>query len=144
MFGCLPASAQLHNLLIEELPRLHVSGRTLLDIGRPLGNLPLARFCGRVRINPLEDVAVALAKRQLLPKMLWINAGKAKEALVERTRILIGSIDAGQSGATFVEHSRKEDIATEPHTRAARRALRQIRCIAKHDKEVFFTGRVVG
>ena len=105
-----PLCPQLHNFFIEENPRLHLSGCTLLNISRPLGNLPLAGFVPEFALIH-SRMSLSHPPSASCPRNCWINPGKAKEALGERTRIPIRSIDAGPSGATFVEHREGMPVA---------------------------------
>ena len=43
-------------------------------------------------------------------------------------RVMIFTEIAGQGGAGFVENARQEDIAAQPHARAARWALVEVGC----------------
>ena len=65
--------------------RLHVRRAALLNERAPLCNLPGLWLRPRIGGDPLKDLAVALAQRQLLLQVVSLDAGEFEYSLIERT-----------------------------------------------------------
>jgi hypothetical protein len=60
----------------------------------------------RVRVYPLKDFAIALARGEFFAQCHGVNAEKIDDVLIKRTVVIVLAVATGDGGATFVEHSR--------------------------------------
>ena len=79
-----------------------------------------------VRLDPLEDFAVALALRQFGSQPFGVDSEEFEEALIERTVEVIIAVLFGDLGAALVEHAGQQHVTTEAGAHAARRTLREV------------------
>jgi len=125
----LARSAELGEHLVEVHAALQIRWAALGLIRAPLGDLPGSRFGLGMSGDPFEDLAVAFAERELFLEVVGLDAGKLEEPLVERASEVVFAVLAGDDGAAFVEAAGKDDVAAEPHARAAGRTLCEIGCV---------------
>src|SRR5262249_46477798 len=104
----------------------------MLLMGRPGNNLRRRAFVFSSCLDPLQNLSITFAGRQLLFQLVGIDAYEREELLVQRTGVFVIMLLTGQLGTAFIQHSRQNDIAAEANTRAARRTLGEINKVVWH------------
>ena len=97
----------------DELTTAIVAGCCSFAKGAPLRDLPVAALVRGVGFDPFENFAVALPFGDLRLERLGINSCEPKEALVNRARVVVFAVFAGDFRAALVQHSRQNDITAE-------------------------------
>src|SRR5688572_15965188 len=106
----------------EKTDRLRIAIRptALLEI-TPLLNLPSRALVRRVRIDPVENFAVAFSRRQLFAQRPGINPQITEDMLVERAGVPKLTVKSRDFRAPLVEHARKQRVTAQAAPDAARR-----------------------
>src|SRR5258705_9139434 len=86
----------------------------------------------RTGLNPGEDLAVPFASRQLLLQRLSRDPDEVQKSLIEGTGDFVLAEFAREGRPAFVENARQHGKTAEPHARAARGMLRQVRSRQSH------------
>jgi len=89
------------------------------------GDFRRGAFMFRVGVDPFQDLGVAFL--QFLFQRLGVNARERQKLLVKRAGVMVIAALAGDFRPALVEAARQNHIAAQPHARAARRLLCQIR-----------------
>src|SRR5262249_11698086 len=80
----------------------------------------------RMSLDPGQDFSIAFARRQLLPQGRCRNPNEIQKSLIQRAGELVLAEFTREGGAPLVEKAWQHSETTQPHTRAARRMLRQV------------------
>ncbi len=128
-FHVFPRFAAGADALGEKFQGFHVTvGASLVVVGAPMLDFPRRALQRRVFFDPREDFTVAFAGGNFRLQRLVRDAGEPKPMPIHRVIVFVFARRAGECGATLVEDASEEDVAAEPHARAARRTLGEVGC----------------
>lgn len=109
--------------VVEVLAAIDVGWRAVFLPRGPGDDSGLRRLGGAMRRDPFQNLAVTLAGGQFRLQGFVVDASELEEALIQRAIVMILTSLADKGRAAFVQQTGEDNVATEPHARAARRTL---------------------